>query len=78
MGSISAPKPQNPFVVQYKNIISLHYKDDGKGFDLSEAKKAKGLGMLGIENRVQILEATYSIETSPGKGMAVLVSVPVN
>ncbi|MCH2490794.1 MAG: sensor histidine kinase [Flavobacteriales bacterium] len=61
-----------------ENIISLHYKDDGKGFDLSEAKKAKGLGMLGIENRVQILEATYSIETSPGKGMAVLVSVPVN
>ena len=61
-----------------ENLVSLHYKDDGKGFNLDDAKKVKGLGMSGIENRASILNATLSIESSPGTGVTVLMEIEVN
>jgi len=58
-----------------KNLLYLHYSDNGKGFDVLEAKKAKGLGMSGIENRVAILNATLEILSSPGNGMVVTLTL---
>ncbi len=53
--------------------VSLHYKDDGKGFDLEKARKAKGLGMSGIENRAQLLDAKLEIFSEPNKGIDVTI-----
>lgn len=50
------------------------YKDNGKGFNLSEAKNAKGLGLSGIENRAAILNADLNITTKPGDGLFVEIS----
>lgn len=58
-----------------ENLVSLQYKDDGKGFNLNEAKKAKGLGMSGIENRVSILNGTLSFESRTGSGISVSVEI---
>ena len=54
-----------------ENMVSLQYSDNGNGFDVSEAKKAKGLGLSGLENRASILNANLSIESSVGKGVLV-------
>lgn len=54
-----------------QNAVHLHYKDDGKGFNLSEGKMAKGLGLGGIENRVSILGATVKMQSQPQMGMSV-------
>lgn len=61
-----------------ENIVSLQYKDDGKGFNFSEAKTKKGLGLSGIENRASILKAQVSIDSSPGNGISVLVLLDKN
>jgi signal transduction histidine kinase len=53
----------------------FNYKDNGKGFEFSEAKKMKGLGLSGIENRASILDADLSIESSLGSGISVSVIV---
>ncbi|MAZ72102.1 MAG: two-component sensor histidine kinase [Flavobacteriaceae bacterium] len=53
-----------------KNTLHLHYEDDGNGFDLSEGKKAKGLGLSGIKNRAAIIGATISLQSQPQKGMS--------
>ena len=58
-----------------KNGLYLHYTDNGKGFDVSKAKKAKGLGLSGIENRVAILNATHQIVSSPGNGISVNITL---
>jgi signal transduction histidine kinase len=55
----------------YENLLSLQYQDNGKGFDLESMKKAKGLGMSGIENRVILLDGKLNIESSPGNGMCI-------
>lgn len=58
--------------------ITLIYKDNGIGFDLSEARKAKGLGLSGLENRASILNAALTIDSSPGNGISVIVSINKN
>ncbi|MEM7185623.1 MAG: ATP-binding protein [Bacteroidota bacterium] len=56
-----------------ENLLSLQYQDNGKGFDVDAAKKAKGLGMSGIENRTMILAGVLDVQSSPGKGLSVLL-----
>ena len=51
----------------------FNYKDNGNGFDLSEARRAKGLGLSGIENRASILDANLIIESSLGSGIYVSI-----
>lgn len=58
-----------------ENLVSLQYRDNGKGFDVSEAKKAKGIGLSGMENRASILNAKLTIKSSIGEGVSVLVLI---
>lgn len=53
-----------------KNTITFVYKDDGIGFDWLEVEKTgAGLGLMNIQDRVQLMKAVLSIDSSPGKGM---------
>lgn len=61
-----------------ENMVSLRYSDNGNGFDVSEAKKTKGLGLSGMENRASILNANLLIESGIGKGVSVVVSIKKN
>jgi len=48
------------------------YTDNGKGFDLKDAKNKKGLGMKNIESRVQILGGKLTFKSSENQGVNVL------
>ena len=58
-----------------KNILSFVYSDNGKGMDLESVKRAKGLGMSGIDNRVVILQGTLDIQSSPGNGILLTIEI---
>ena len=60
-----------------ENLVSLQYTDDGKGFNIEEAQRAKGLGMSGIENRTLILGGDLKMNSSPGDGLFVLITTPI-
>lgn len=47
------------------------YTDDGVGMDATTLQNARGLGLLNIENRIEILNGTFSIDSAPGKGVIV-------
>ncbi|HVP75158.1 MAG TPA: GAF domain-containing protein [Gaiellaceae bacterium] len=49
--------------------------DDGTGFDPAAA--TSGFGLLGMRERVELLGGTLEIESSPGGGTTVKVSIPV-
>jgi signal transduction histidine kinase len=55
-----------------KNIISVHIRDDGGGFDVEEAVSSKnrprGLGLVGMKERVELMNGTLSIRSRPGGG----------
>lgn len=48
------------------NKIVLAIKDNGQGFDITE--KRHGIGLHNMQNRVEILNGEFIINTSPGNG----------
>jgi len=61
-------------VRQTAGSILLSIQDDGKGFD---ARRVRGLGLLGMEERVQHLGGTFQVKSEPGHGTALQVELPV-
>ena len=57
--------------------IRLDVKDDGRGFDTEAARKKKTYGLLGIRERVIMLDGQLSISSVPGEGTQVSVSIPL-
>jgi signal transduction histidine kinase len=56
--------------------VKLSIQDDGVGFDPGGAT-SRGLGLIGIQERVRELEGTVTIVSQPEKGTIVEVEVPV-
>ena len=57
--------------IQFKekdNIITCKYTDNGKGFDTTEIKNKKGLGMKNIESRIFFLKGEIAINSVINKG----------
>ena len=60
--------------VQHKpGVLLLSIQDDGKGFDVIQSK---GLGLLGIEERVAQLGGTCHVHSGPGIGTILTVELP--
>ncbi|AEG16228.1 histidine kinase [Desulfofundulus sp. TPOSR] len=60
--------------------VNLLVRDDGKGFDLEEVKNSsrpEGYGLINIRERAQLLNGSVQINTAPGRGTAVYVTVPL-
>ena len=62
-------------LVSQETVLKFEYKDNGIGFNLLEAKKAKGLGIMNLENRASILDANLTIDSSLGNGISVLLTI---
>ena len=55
--------------------VVLEIADDGMGFDLLEARRQGGLGLMSMEQRVEGLGGRLEVLSSPGEGTRVLVEV---
>ena len=58
----------------------LVVQDDGKGFDLEQVRRPTrqgGLGLFGLSERVALLRGTLALDTAPGQGVRLTVTVPV-
>jgi PAS domain S-box-containing protein len=62
-----------------RGVIRMEVQDDGKSFevrDVLSAKKNKGLGLLGMRERVEMVGGRFSVESSPGKGTTIQAEIP--
>jgi two-component system, NarL family, sensor histidine kinase DegS len=50
-------------------------EDDGRGFDQARAPDG-GLGLLGMRERIALLNGRVAVESSEGRGTTVAVEVP--
>lgn len=57
--------------------LTIEYTDNGKGFDLSILTKHHGIGMQNIKSRLQMIEAIYTLESSPTKGFKINIVCPI-
>ncbi len=54
--------------------LVLEIEDDGKGFD---ARRTRGLGLIGMEERVEHLGGAFEIRSSEGAGTRIRVRLPL-
>jgi signal transduction histidine kinase len=55
--------------------VCLHVRDDGIGFDPLTARNAGGMGLRSFEERAAKVGGQVTVESSPGEGTVVTVSV---
>lgn len=64
-----------------KTSVAIHIEDDGRGFDLKEVMRSRdgerGLGLLSMEERAQLLGGVLSIKSRPGFGTQIAVEIPI-
>jgi signal transduction histidine kinase len=58
--------------------IHLTVSDLGSGFDIKAAKESQGLGLISMEERVKLVNGTFSIESQPTRGTRIHAYVPLN
>jgi signal transduction histidine kinase len=69
-------KAENVYInIDYSNeLLELHYKDDGIGFDINNSKK--GVGIKSIFSRLEFYGGKINFITELGKGMEVIIKLP--
>ncbi|VAW58039.1 hypothetical protein MNBD_GAMMA11-2485 [hydrothermal vent metagenome] len=61
-----------------ENIL-LKVIDDGAGFNMKADSQvsSKGLGLMGMRERVNLLGGELVLDSAPGKGVSILITVPL-
>ena len=62
------------------SILTCAIEDDGVGFDVADIlrlKGEKGLGLIGIQERLSAVGGTIRIDSAPGKGTRLCARVPL-
>lgn len=56
------------------NKIYLTIEDNGKGLSSRDLETTDGYGVIGMEERILVMEGTFTIKGKPGKGTRIQVS----
>ena len=69
----SGAKNAKVTVEQSAKAVAVRVSDDGRGFD---PQRTRGLGILGMQERVKRLGGVLTVESQPGKGTTVMAELP--
>lgn len=68
-------------ILEREDDIAIEIEDDGQGFDPSSlpppAARERGLGLLGMRERVELFGGTIEIDSAPGRGTRIAVVAPL-
>ena len=60
-----------------RHQVALSIQDDGCGFDTTDQLAQAGLGLLGMQERVIMLNGTFTIESTLGAGTIIRIMIPI-
>lgn len=61
-----------------KDILTITYSDNGKGFDVKEAmNKGKGMGLFNMQNRVKHIGGEFKIISNPDIGTDITIRIDI-
>jgi two-component system sensor kinase len=52
-------------------------KDSGTGFRKEDLKTKRGLGLIGMEERVRLVGGKFAVQSRPGEGTRLEVQIPL-
>jgi PAS domain S-box-containing protein len=62
-------------LMKKSNIMTIEIQDEGKGIKKSDLRKKGAFGILGIRERASLLGGTLNIDSHPGKGTTIRVTI---
>ena len=62
-------------VKQTDTVVQVQIRDDGSGFD---GNRIRGIGLLGMDERVKRLGGTLTIDSTPGAGTTIRAELPLH
>ena len=63
-----------------RESICMRITDDGKSFDVHRTLNGEGrkrLGLLGMMERVEMIDGCFDVESAPGKGTTIVARIPL-
>ena len=63
-------------LINHEDSLNITVEDDGVG--IQKERKNWGMGLVGIEAKVQMLKGTFAIENQPNHGCLLVIDLPVN
>lgn len=63
---------------QRDGVLELAVHDDGVGFDQRSLRERKTFGLLGMHERAIVFGGSLRIDSAPGRGATVVLSVPLD
>ncbi len=63
---------------QQEGVLSLSISDDGRGFSVQQGRRGLSFGLVGMRERAQMLGGTLVLDSQPGEGTSIRVSVPLD
>ena len=61
------------------NAVGMDISDNGRGFEMSRVLlggRCKRLGLIGIRERVEMVDGQFTVQSAPGRGTAIRVLIP--
>jgi len=60
-----------------KHEVSVKITDDGRGFDPSAVPEGRGLGLVGMRERLRAVQGRIKVHSRPGAGTTIEVLIPL-
>ena len=64
-------------LTQHEGELNILIEDNGKGFKVGTLQNKNGMGLGSIERRVEHLEGSMSVDSTPGKGTHIIIDIPL-
>lgn len=64
-------------LTHHDDNINIIIEDNGTGFDTSKINSADGMGLATIKKKTEQLDGSFNIDSTPGKGTAIIIDLPV-
>ncbi|MEP2934889.1 MAG: sensor histidine kinase [Gilvibacter sp.] len=64
-------------ITQHEQSINVMVEDNGRGFRASQKAHKEGMGLGSIEKRIEHLEGSFEVDSSPGKGTSISIDIPL-
>jgi signal transduction histidine kinase len=66
-------------IQKLRSVIRMEVRDNGKSFEVQSVlstKRNKGLGLLGMRERVEMVGGRFAVESAPGQGTTIRAEIP--
>lgn len=67
----------NISLTQHKMMLTIMVEDNGIGFNKKTIYSKKGMGLSSVEKRIEHMDGTLDIDSTPGKGTTIIIELPL-